>query len=126
MRSMTQTAPFPEALEAVLSGLTFMPGWTFELRDAPRHAGAYGLTLIIAIETVDAYEPDTHPSFLATHYLSVPPMSYDYRNWARWVLEQILLVQRHEAMEAFLVNGERLFAPGHGGGNDNYYPITIY
>ena len=124
MASMTQIAPYPDELQTVLDGLTFMPGWSFELRDCPRHAGAKGLTLVVAIETTDAYHPGE--PFLATHYLSVPPMSYDSHNWARWVLEQILLVQRHEAMESFLVNGERLFAPGHGGGHDNYYPLTIY
>ena len=125
MRQMTQVAPFPVELESVINELDFkLPGWSFELRDVPRHAGAHGLALVITIKTVDTYNPDK--PFTVTHPLPVPPASHDKRNWARWVLEMILLVQRHEAMEAFVVNGERPFPPGHGGGHDPYYPITIY
>ncbi|HYS43643.1 MAG TPA: hypothetical protein VEM32_06645 [Geobacteraceae bacterium] len=125
MRQMVQVAPYPEELETVLSGLDFrFPGWAFELRDMPKHAGARGLTLVITHETTDAYNPGK--PYTVTHPMSVPPASHDERNWARWVLEMILLVQRHEAMEAFVVNGRRPFPPGHGGGHDPYYPITIY
>jgi hypothetical protein len=125
MRQMSHVAPYPDALEDVLARLQFaQPGWTFELRECEKHAGARGLTLVISIETTDAYHPGE--PYTVTHYLSVPPASHDFRNWARWVLEMILLVQRHEAMEAFVIDGERPFAPGHGGGHDPYYPVTIY
>jgi len=122
---MHQVAPYPEELECFICNLEFaFPGWSFELRDIPKHAGAHGLTLIITHETVDAYNPDK--PYTVTHPMSVPPASHNELNWARWVLEMILLVQRHEAMEAFVVNGKRLFPPGHGGGQDPYYPITVY
>ena len=124
MRMMNQRAPFPVELESVVANLEFMPGWTFELKEVAWHAGSQGLALVITLETVNSYDPDK--PYTVTHPIPVPPRSHDKHNWSRWVLEQILLVQRHEAMESFVVDGERPFPPGHGGGHDPYYPLTIY
>jgi hypothetical protein len=109
--------PFPDELAAVVATVGCWPGWSFRLEDVPLK----GLCLIVAIDADDAYNPGER--LTVTHYLPVPPASHNERCWARWVLEQILLVQRHEAMEAFTVAGERLFPPGHGGGEDPYYTI---
>lgn len=54
------------------------------------------------------------------HYMPVPPAAYDERSWRRWLFEQCLLVERHEAMEFFRIDGGRPFAPHHGPGNDCY------
>lgn len=124
MRQLTQVAPFPEELETVINQLKFWPGWSFELKEVSWHAGSRGLALVITVETINAYKPEE--SYTVTHPMPVPPASHDERNWSRWVLEMIMLVQRHEAMEAFIVNGNRPFPPGHGGGHDPYYPLTIY
>ena len=120
MGTVRYDLPFPDALAAVLPRVGFWPGWAFRLEDVPLK----GLCLIVAVDTTDAYHPGE--PYTVTHYLPVPPASHDERNWARWVLEQILLVQRHEAMEAFTVGGSRPFPPGHGGGADPYYPLTIF
>ena len=108
-----------DVLERLVGQIGFMPGWSFELRIDP---GDRGLCLVVTLETVDFYDP-AHPPYSVTHWLFVPPATHDERSWSRWLLEQILLVQRHEAMEAFTIDGERPFPPGHGGGNDPYYSI---
>ena len=54
------------------------------------------------------------------HYFPVPPAAYDVRSWRRWLLEQVLLVERHEACEFFQLAGDRPYAPSHGPGNDPY------
>jgi hypothetical protein len=119
MTQMRQTAPFPADLAALVGEISYKPGWSFTLRDCGRHAGAEGLTLIVSVETVDSY--DHGKPYTVTHYMWVPPESYNRRAWSRWLLEQILMVERHEALENFAVNGKRLFAPGHGGGDSPYY-----
>ena len=50
----------------------------------------------------------------------VPAAAYDERSWRRWIFEQILLVERHEAMEFFQVGDDKPFAPSHGFGQDPY------
>ena len=71
------------------------------------------------------------------HYMPVPPAAFDRRSWRRWLFEQLLLVERHEACEFFRfeydtpnqIGTERLgtnhhverpYAPHHGPGNDPY------
>lgn len=120
---MRQVAPYPDALADVVSRARYRPGWTFELGDMPRHAGAHGLTLKITAQTVDSYshgEPYT-----AAHYFWVPAESHDFASWQRWLFDQILLVERHEAMEFFTVDGERPYPPGHGRGNAPYHQLPV-
>ena len=119
MPQMRQSAPYPVDLALLVDELQYKPGWAFELKDCARHAGAFGLTLIVTVDTVNSY--DHSQPYTVTHYLWVPPESYDRHAWARWLLEAILMVERHEALENFAINGERLFAPGHGGGHSPYY-----
>lgn len=33
--------------------------------------------------------------------MPVPAAAYNEQSWTRWLLEQILLVEKHEAMEFF-------------------------
>ena len=65
------------------------------------------------------------------HYMPVPPAAYDGRSWRRWLFDQVLLVERHEAMEFFALTTTsdvdgftydpvRPYAPSHGPGNDPY------
>lgn len=121
MTQMRQVAPFPDELAALVAELTVADkrGWSFELKDCGRHAGAHGLTLLVTIDTVDAFNPGV--PYTVTHYFWVPPESYDRAAWARWLLEQCLMADRHELMEGFAIGGQRLFAPGHGGGHSPYY-----
>lgn len=113
-----QEAPYPEILAQLVKALAYRKGWTFSLSHRDRGQGSKGLTLRILIECVDAYYPDQEISI--NHYMLVPPASYNEPSWKRWLLDQVLLVERHEACEFFQINGVRPYAPHHGPGFDPY------
>jgi hypothetical protein len=115
---MRQVAPDPDLLHALVGQLSYKEGWKTWLEDMDRGQGSEGLTLVI-----QRYGPDTyHPERMmrVNHYMPVPPAAFDERSWQRWLLEQFLLVERHEACEFFQIGGERPYAPSHGPGNDPY------
>lgn len=116
--TMRQTAPYPHALASLVERLTYKADWVFTLADVDRSQGSEGLTLCIRITMPDTYHPDIPRGVM--HYMPVPPAAYDERSWRRWLFEQILLVERHEACEFFVIDGERPLAPHHGPGNDCY------
>lgn len=115
-----QEAPFPDVLANLVSRLTYRPGWRFVLADIDRGQGSAGLTLDIVTLGYDSYHPDQGESYRVHHYMPVPPAAYDERSWRRWLFEQCLLVERHEACEFFVIDGVRPYAPHHGPGNDPY------
>ena len=57
--------------------------------------------------------------------MPVPPAAYNRRSWQRWLFEQCLLGERHEAMEFFTISGEHPYAPNHGPGNDPYIDAEL-
>lgn len=121
---MLQEAPWPDNLQWVLDHLDFQrDGWNFNLRDVERDDGAAcGLTLLITVSTKDFY----HDSARHTrHEFIVPAATYNRSAWAAWVRGCVGLVDNHESDEAFVVNGERIFAPRHGPGF-NPYDHVIY
>lgn len=118
---MRQEAPFPVVLADLIDGLRYKPGWSFTLGSIDRGQGSRGLTLIINIRTQDSYNPDL--PITVSHYMLVPPAAYDMRSWRRWLLDQILLVERHEACEFFMVDDDKPYAPHHQPGHD---PYTVY
>lgn len=115
---MRQVAPDPEPLAQLVERLTYKPLWQFTLEDLDRGQGSEGLTLCILITCPNSYQPEQMRRVM--HYMPVPPASYDERSWRRWLFEQILLVERHEACEFFQIDGVRPYAPHHGPGNDPY------
>lgn len=126
---MSQAAPYPLLLEELADHLYYKPGWSFRLAEEDRGQGSTGLTLLITITGPDSYHLDR--PITVCHHMLVPPASYDRRSWCWWLFEQILLVERHEAMEFFRIGRdgwtgqERPYAPAHGPGNDPYM-IMIY
>jgi hypothetical protein len=118
---MHQAAPWPTALEDIVAHATYKAGWTFSLRNTDRGQGSQGLTLCILIATPNSYRADEIRHVM--HYMIVPAAAYDTRSWTRWLLEQILLVERHEACEFFQVGGQRPYAPHHQPGSD---PYTVF
>lgn len=56
---------------------------------------------------------DTQRMITVEHVFWVPHPTYA-SEWDRWLLERILDVERHEAMELFEVDGKRPFYPQHG------------
>jgi hypothetical protein len=115
---MTQEAPFPTILANLVEKTKYRDGWEFYLMNRDRGQGSKGLTLAIYVTCVDTYQPDKQIRIV--HYFIVPAAAYDERSWRRWLFEQILLVERHEAAEFFQIDGKRPYAPNHGPGNDPY------
>lgn len=115
---MRQDAPYPDALRDLVGGLEYKPGWDFGLSTMDRGQGSVGLTLIIDVATVDSYHPGQ--VIRVRHLMPVPPAAYDVRSWQRWLFDQFLLVERHEACEWFTIDGDKPYAPSHGPGNDPY------
>lgn len=114
-----QVAPYPTALRSLVERLSYKQGWRFTLiDDLDRGQGSEGMTLIININVPDSYDPSR--MFFVNHYMIVPAASYDERSWQRWLFEQVILVERHEAAEFFMVDDSRPYAPNHGPGNDPY------
>jgi hypothetical protein len=141
-QTMRQYAPFPHALKEIVDGIQYRPGWTFTLEDRERdpadtHGGAAGgLTLVGLtggyefngesndyIGAMDAYHPmRPRPVYF---YFPVPAATFDEQAWRRWVFDRIMEVELHEAMEHFVVDGQRPFSPTHGPGQ-NPYVVTEY
>lgn len=117
---MRQEAPDPTVLFELVDKLAYRPGWTFHLSDIDRGQGSAGLTLDITTLGYNSYHPDEGETYRVHHYMPVPPAAFDRRSWQRWLFEQCLLVDRHEACEFFAIDGERPYAPHHGPGNDPY------
>lgn len=116
---MRQEAPRPDVLFTLVEGLTYKPGWKFALlEDYDRGQGSVGLTLDITTNARNSYHPERMVN--VHHLMIVPAASYDARSWSRWLLEQIILVERHEACEFFTLPGGKPYAPHHGPGNDPY------
>jgi hypothetical protein len=115
---MRQEAPYPVALADLVDRLAYKAGWRFTLTDLDRGQGSQGLTLVIDVDTPDSYDPER--TIRVAHYMVVPPAAFDERSWRRWLFDQILLVERHEACEFFTIAGDKPYAPSHGPGNDPY------
>jgi hypothetical protein len=136
MDDMGQIAPFPEALARMVESLRYKPGWTFSLRPIDRGQGSVGLTLDILTSGYNSYHPETGPNYRVHHYMPVPPAAYNEQSWRRWLLDQLIKVESHEACEFFRFEYEgqftkrdgsisdtyveRPYAPHHGPGQDPY------
>lgn len=119
MKVMRQEAPFPEDLAALVDGWHYKPGWEIDLyEDYDRGQGSRGLTLVITTKTADSYHPER--SKRVNHLFIVPAAAYDKRSWQRWLLDQHLLIESHEACEFYEIDGVKPYAPSHGPGNDPY------
>jgi hypothetical protein len=123
---MTQIAPYPQALASLVDRLTYRPGWRFWLGELDRDkdgAGKVigaGLTLDIITLGYNTYKPSDGETYRVHHYFIVPAATYDERAWLRWLFDQVLLIETHEAMEFFKVGKRRPFAPNHGPGRNPY------
>jgi hypothetical protein len=95
------------------------------LDDIDRGQGSKGLTLVIRTQGYDSYHPERGEVYRVYHYFPVPPAAYDRRAWLRWLFDQFCLVELHEAMEFFVVDGYRPFAPNHGPGRNPYSVLEL-
>ncbi|ARQ95469.1 hypothetical protein I5G81_gp30 [Mycobacterium phage Shandong1] len=109
-RVITQTAPYPDALVALVAALTYRPGWTFTLTDADFSEWA-GLTLVIESEQPDALQPGETSTI--AYQFSVPAEVHDERGWQAWVFDRIADAERHERCEWFRIGDARPYFPQH-------------
>jgi hypothetical protein len=122
MRNLQKGNPERTAILAdVVSRITYK-NWNLELAECSRGQGCEGLTLRISA-TVPNAVAEGEVEFL--HLMPVIPAAYDETSWTRWVLEQILLVEKHECMEFFRKDGEQVYFPAHGPGDDPYAMVEI-
>jgi hypothetical protein len=103
-----QEAPFPDELADLVAHLRYRPGWTFTLlpdhvrdRDAEGNVTSRGLTLDIVTLGYDSYHPERGETYGVHHYRIVPPATFNRQSWQRWLLDQVLAVEQHEACEFF-------------------------
>lgn len=106
-----------QVLAEVVSRIRYKPGWTFELAEIDRGQGSEGLTLMIGATVPNSID-DGAVGIL--HLMPVMPAAYDQETWTRWVMDQILLIEQHEALEWFQVGDARPFFPEHAPGRNPY------
>jgi hypothetical protein len=116
---MKQEAPYPAELDALVAQLSYKPGWSFTLTTMTRLQGGSGLTLLIQLKADDVYG---RGGLTMQHHMPVPAVHYDRAAWQRWLLDQVLQVERHETLECFTIAGERVFVPAHHEGSNQYLP----
>lgn len=116
----TQQAPYPFELADAVEEASYRPGWELRLEDLDRGQGSAGLTLVVTSLGYDTYHPERGETYRVMHYMPVPPAAFDRRQWERWLLDQLLLIEGHECCEFLVVGGRRPFAPNHGPGRDPY------
>lgn len=113
-----QVGPDVSVLAELVAKLSYKPGWTFELQELKRRWGSEGLTLCIGANVPNSLSPGESVGIL--HLMPVPPSAWDKESWTRWLLDQILLVERHESMEFFQIGEKRPYFPEHAEGCDFY------
>lgn len=102
----------------VVARVSYKPGWTFNLTEIDRGQGCGGLTLLIGAEVPNSLDPSESVNVL--HLMPVLPAAYDEESWVRWVFEQIELVERHESMEFFQIDGDAPYFSEHRPGANPY------
>lgn len=96
-----QSAPDPAPLWDIMRNVIYKRGWQIYLQTVDRGQSCAGLTLTIDLTTTDSYDPASR--ITVRHYFPVPAAAYNRSSWMRWLFERILDVERHEAMEFFIV-----------------------
>lgn len=88
------------ALKQLLQKFTYKPGWTF---DVEREG------LVIRFTAIDA---DDHTKLAPVSFgVTIPAFVRTDFPWDRWLLDQIMVVEDHEAREFFKINGVKVFDP---------------
>jgi hypothetical protein len=90
---------------AVLPAITYKPGWSFKI------GGPGNRYLCVMATTLDSFAPNTQRC--TQHMFLLPDPLPASRHLARWVFDQLLLCELHEAGEFFQWDGSRPFFPNH-------------
>jgi hypothetical protein len=93
-------------LEAMLARVTYKPGWRLEIRPSP--AQGVQKALYVVAEIANSWRPEEDGYFGRS--APIPP-SLDKAAFYRFVFEEVLEMERHEAREWFRVDGVPPFDP---------------
>lgn len=100
------SSAFPDMLQAerplreLLRHFTYRPGWEFRV-----HQGRLTITATV----VDAYNPTQNIPLSFSQM--IPLHTPNYFDWTRWLFDQVMNVERHEAREFFQINGVPVYDP---------------
>ena len=118
-KTMSTHAPYPEALAQLVEAWAYKPLWQAHLHDEPLNdEGVGGLRLYIISDTPDSLAPERR--IRVRHEFIVPAATYNRASWLRWLWDRTCDVENHEAGEFFRIDGERVYAPHHGNGENPY------
>jgi hypothetical protein len=127
---LTQTAPWPFELEDLIEKATYRPGWRLSLthdRDRDYVDGelvGHGATLEVWARGIhNTNDVDAGAHYGVVHFFIVPAATYTRAAWARWLLDRLIDVETHEAMEFLRIDGEQPFPPHHGPGENPYVVV---
>ena len=96
----------PNPVKELIKELTYKEGWKFEV--VPPFYD-YGHELLkVTVTTVD---PKTKHPVDVTHRRPIPPTIWPADFWSRWLLDQIIDIETHEACEFFKLGDRRPFYP---------------
>ena len=88
----------------VVASVRYKPGWSFKV------GGPGNTMLCVFAPTPDSWHPESERT--TQHQFAIPDPPFDVE---RWLLECLLLAERHECCEFFEVGGVRPFYPHHQG-----------
>jgi hypothetical protein len=112
-----------EILAQLVPRVSYKPGWSFRLEEIDRGQGCEGLTLVISFTSPNSLDPSKLTE--GVHLMPVLPAAYDEESWLYWIFEQVQMVEQHETMEFFAVDGRAPYFPEHGPGRNPYLVATI-
>jgi hypothetical protein len=112
-----------QVLADLVPRISYKPGWSFALAEIDRGQGCEGLTLVISFTSPDSLNPSVMTE--GVHLMPVLPAAYDEESWTYWIFEQIQMVESHESMEFYRVEGKQPYFPEHGPGRNPYRCASI-
>lgn len=115
--------PADQASDELAGGLTLdIVTWgydSYHRPDRPTWPGHRFWTSTTCADCGEAW-PCKRDPYRVHHYRIVPAATFNRESWQRWLFDQVLEVERHEAMEFFDIDGSVPYAPNHGPGHDPY------
>lgn len=88
----------------LIEAIRYKPGWVLKLGGPGRRF------LCVFATTADSADPTRHR---CTQHMFELPTGLDHRHLVRWIFDQLLLAELHEAGEFFAVDGFRPYFPHH-------------
>lgn len=114
---VVDTANNARRIKELLTRIEYKEGWTFDIYSS----------LSIYVFRIRVNTTDPHLSgrgktvgILIDHQFPIPPYPMTDDTILRWILDNIVLVEQHEACEFFKFDGVASFMPDHSPTGDPY------